>query len=369
MSGEWAHGPFRKEQLFRLPALGVASRDVTLKGSDLLDLQSGEIETGTTLLPCHPDVAADLSKLAHADVHETDLRFSPTGSGRTVVIYRDSVPVLQLKLHYPNKIGRFERDLYLYKWMASLERSRLFSEAYDERNEDWSYYEEATGHFLDSGLHKGFGNIIRPLFPRGLSVAEFKFVPGFSLFAKPVYGKHSVFSALQTHFAWTEEIAVKKILISLIELYFNLALRYGLMPELNAQNVVFAFSNDGRRVVPCIRDMQDVYVDQSFAKSDNFLTYKYLSADDADLEKRRSFSFDFKLCEYFLVPMAREIARHSRCPDARFNEIVDFLRQTVRNCLSTQGDYFGDTSMYAYSKSADASAIGFVTHSSARLRS
>lgn len=369
VSGDWAHSPFRNDQLFRLPALEVSSRDVTSKGKDLLELQTGDMETGKTLLPCHPDVAADLAELTHTDVHDTELWFSPTGSGRTVVIYRDDLPILQLKLHYPDKIGRFERDLYLHKWIASLERSRLFSEAYNDRSEDWSFYDENLGHFLDSGLHKGFGNIIRPMCPRGLSRTQFKFVPSFSLFSTPFNGKSSVYSALKSHFSWTEETAVEKILVSLVKLYFKLALSYGLMPELNAQNIVFAFSNDGQRVVPCIRDMQDVYVDRSFAKNESYLTYKCMSADDVDLHKRRSFSFDFKLCEYFLAPMVREIASASSCPEGKFNEVIDYLRQTVRSCLSQQEGYFRDTSMYAYSRSVDAAAMDFIMHSCARLRS
>lgn len=335
---------------FKLPAAVVPRNDVTTTfGAQLAEMGNRTPSEDDPIdFHFHPALNPSVLWSCPMELSENRLDASPTASVRTVANLTEHGRIEYfVKLHFPSLLGRFERSLQLHKWAASLERSRLFKEAYQDKRMEWSFLEEFSGQFYSgSNSNSAFGNIFRSSFPFGHEEDNsFLIIPAFSLFAKPHVGTTSIIQAIRVKHGWTVDECLEHFAISTIDMYFELWLDFGLMPELNAQNLLFLYDMNDGKIMPVVRDMQDTYVDQEIIHRPYCITYKCISGGDEITQARRSFSFDFKLGEYFLHPLIKSLSIRSKSDDLdrgllwRLREhIAEKIKGTA--CLPEGATYF-----------------------------
>ena len=346
----WSYSPRAETPYFKIGSIKVDPKLVTRFGTDELNLLNGNHEDGTFNMLCHPDTISSNNSFLKKEC-ENEFIFCPTASGRTVALFKDNKFVTQIKLHYPMILGRYSRDLHLHKWLASLERSRLMKDAYINSSIRWSFFEEKSGHFFSSLDSPGFGNILRSRSPIGIDRNEYLFVPAFSLFCQPFNGDSTIYKSLAEKYGWDQSIAIENFITSVITMYLYLALDYGILPELNSQNIVFSVNKETGDVIPCIRDMQDVYIDLEIAKTVNLVNYKVLKHTSPHKKQRRSFSFDFKLGRYFLMPMYSALHSFYSSKDAMFtSRLPSSVIELVQSRLDNNPNYFDGQTVYGYAK-------------------
>ncbi|WP_160050489.1 hypothetical protein [Nocardiopsis sp. FR4] len=264
-------------------------------------------DSSNVLVPVHP-------LAGHSDVLESPtLRCVPTASVRTVAVLSPESDVLGfLKLHFPGKIGRFSRDLYHFKWLASLEASAALEQASALAGGIY-YLPEDYGWFCEPRLGsstRGWGTLGRTI---GADLLQQPLIPAFSILAKtsrnPTY---PLLTELRDRLDWTMDAAFENVIGKLIDSYVLLARDWGLLPECNAQNVLYSIGLNGSTCAPVFRDMGDLFKDMVIRRrrglSCQFTSYKTIDEDAPDLYERRSFSYDFKLGCYILAPMIAAIA-------------------------------------------------------------
>lgn len=344
---EGAQDPRSPRLGYPLPLLRVPSPLVTRHGD--WSFTGGPLPPadGTFEFPLHPAMASRLLAL----YSEHQLSPPPLSSGpiavpmasaRTVALLEPSGAVSRhLKLHYPGTIGRFPRDLSLFKWSASLDRSERVKQALVDRGLGL-LLPEVGGALVELPINdRGFGYIVRSArpIPVGDAVTQ-RLVPAFAIWARPPVGEERILTALaRTRQITPQELAIQ-MATGVVRLYFDMALRTGLMPELNAQNLGFVIGDADGTITPCIRDMQDVFVDAAQAPSQldaRLGDYKTLNQESADLTERRSFSYDFKLGMYVLEPLGRAASGDGTLSDV----FLDSVRGTARECVTDHATYFG----------------------------
>lgn len=325
---------------FELPWLAVAAERVTRLG----DHHVGGPKPGKDELwfPLHPATAEALA----AGNHRAEIVYQgevvPMASGRTVAMIQGTVVTGQLKLHYPGVLGRFSRDLHLFKVIASLDRSRRMAMALRECHAPIALMAERGGAVLewqDGGRAIGYICRDQPSTAGPL-------IPLFSLWATAPIGNRTALEEIATLLNRPKVEIVDSILTAIIDAYFYLALEHGLMPELNAQNLVLEIVGDTIRL--WIRDMQDVFVDCAQApwQRDPVLSdYKLLTTEGADILQRRSFSYDFKLGSYIIAPLLSALEPRNA------SHMAMSIRQHVSRLLSNHPNYFPNQVWYRYRQS------------------
>jgi len=131
--------------------------------------------------------------------------------------------------------------------------------------------------------------------------------------------------------AWSFAGVLDLVVRPLVEGYEFLALQVGMLPECNAQNVLLEVNptTSATRVVH--RDLMGFFKDLDFGlvgETDAFGMNRYhtIGRSIGDTRMRRSFAFDFKLGEYVLDPLGREIA-------GIFNLTVEEVEAAVRDVI------------------------------------
>ena len=132
---------------------------------------------------------------------------------------------------------------------------------------------------------------------------------------------------------------VSDVLIALIRMYFTMTFDLGLMPEINAQNLLVERTESRSR--PVVRDLgraeRLLHVRRQNGGRAPVVspTYKVIDGD-SDLEfaqVRHSFSFDFKLTYYVVVPFLEAVMEI--LPDANFT--LETVRAYVRDEIARRG--------------------------------
>jgi hypothetical protein len=200
---------------------------------------------------------------------------------------------------------------------------------------------EIGGGILESPLtQSAFGYVVRSATPGPIADRFDRLIPSFSLWATPPSGTERLLAALARRIGKSPLQVVAQFLTRLVRFYLYLALEWGLLPELNAQNLLVAVCFEAGELIPCVRDMQDVFVDavQAPRQFDARLSdYKTLTPRSADVHERRSFSYDFKLGVYVLDPL---IAQASEDPGVR-DDLVELVRRLASEHLEGVPQYFG----------------------------
>ncbi len=251
------------------------------------------------------------------------LRVAPTASGRTVWVHDLSAP-LHLKLHYPGVLGRVDRALPAIKAVAGWEISRDIVEAIDrgEAPNCLALLPETCARWWSPSLDPGtsIGLIARAASPYPQAVSGTYLIPVFALISRDSRAMDDapLLAQLLDRATNPESLLIERILQPLVRAYCYLAFERGLLPELNAQNVLLEVSSDHIPLRLVLRDMSRVekalHIRRGRGLSVSFLSAPYkcidTTADPGLAMIRHSFSFDFKLGLYCLAELVDTAAAH-----------------------------------------------------------
>ena len=377
-SGFGHHGTVAQEfwpengKVFRLPVVGMDPSDKIcrsgLPAPECLAL-AHHSATNYAYLCMHPQFYTQLS--AHKSIIGATPGFveaRATSSIRTVWVIENGVPQSFVKLHFPDIIGRFSRRIPLYSWLASLENSRMIAGALSDAPEGFAFLPETGGAFLESdGRVGGFGHIERSLRPLPETPDRRILLPYFSLWAKDsrLPEDPPIIESLIFEFALDFSACMRLFVEPLLAGYRHLAFSVGLLPECNAQNVIWEFDTKKRNARVVHRDLMGLFKDLDFGLASYSQEYPLNAYHTiglrvvTDTQLRRSFSFDFKLGQYVLEPLMNQFSRIFRLP-------IDQVRGAMKACstaiLQWPNEYFpGDGMAYGYPKQTDVGRDSYIS--------
>ena len=290
-------------------------------------------------IPVHPLALDEKFSELEPTFH---LKCTATSSGRTLALLQNNSVCSFLKLHFPGCLGRFNRDIPLYSWVASLSISAELQSTGNNIPDNTAFLIESGGVYIESDFN--FGSIFRASdpFPKR---KYFRILPAFSLIMAGPERDYSI-ELLRTIFSQNIKLEqfVELALKPIIDSYFWLSLKRGLIPECNAQNVLFCLDSlpIEKAWTVVFRDFADFFVDFEMRKENNlhnnFARYKNIGgwAIEKDLYERRSFAFDYKLSQYLLRPLI-EVA--SRAYGWKETELQKNVKSIVENIIPIK-DYF-----------------------------
>ncbi|MBI5275981.1 MAG: hypothetical protein HY854_05920 [Burkholderiales bacterium] len=295
---------------------------------------------------------------------------APTASGRTVLAVGDK-PFF-VKLHFPGRIGRFNRAMPLYKWIGAKESAHYLREFLRGGLRSFSHLDEVGGVFAESERGPGFGTVYRDLPERTVSAGA-ALLPAFSLFSRDHRNAAdpSLLAQILERWRMDADSFIEVFVAPLVHSYVQLAVEAGLIPECNAQNVLFRVLMHSEKVEIYFRDMEDLWKDltvrESLGLESSCVPYHTIrQSEGSDYFERRSFLFDFKFGEYLVVPLIEEAARFLRI---RSSDLVSATRRIVRDAWSVSPGYFPyGTDWFRYPRERDVSRSHYERTSHARFR-
>lgn len=300
------------------------------------------------------------------------LKGVPTASQRTYAILEPSADQTILgyaKLHHPGVIGRFNRSLTLYQWIHSLEVSRTLVQQRQHWPRDFSLMVEYGGTYVETTADtSGFGALYRsnPVLAGAEKSSPDWIIPAFSLLGDPEAGFESLplLEFVLLLLDDNRQNGFGELVRRLMSVYVWMACEQGLIPELNAQNLLLVASTTEGRVWMCVRDMADVFQDLDMSVHGSampFSRYKAIGRDVShDLHQRRSFAYDFKLGRYVLLPLARE---YCRMTGSDLESVTHMIRAVGRELFAPYKGYFqSETEWWSYPAVADVGRGDYVAH-------
>jgi len=361
------YSPFSDSPSFSLPVHAV-DRLQCIQVGDIPYIWAQEIlDAGKIPIPLHPDVQQEIIERydrLDGQVH-IHLEVVPLANARTVFPRCENDTPHFVKLHYPHIIGRFTRDLYLFKWLSGLENSRELFSIQKRFPSCFGFLHESSGTFVEGTTgNPGFGILYREFTPRPRRNHHLM-VPAFSLFARRALRKDTRPLLIQLLEKQTSpfEAFLRDFIHPILISYTFLVCECGLIPECNAQNILFELdlsSGDTRFI---LRDLTDVFKDLSLRRElglhDTFCTYKSIDKKQSkDFFQRRSFAYDFKLGSYLLRPLAKCFSDEMKIPLSR---VIGAIREEARAIWSKYGDYFYPPGRwYAYPPETDVGRDSYI---------
>jgi len=267
-------------------------------------------------IPIHPDFSKKI------DLESFEWQFSafdnyPTASSRTLLSVTKS-NLFYLKLHYDGILCRVKRSLPYRKAIAEVEMSKYFKNFIDKNsiNNFGILASPFCNTYYDDKEENQFSAIIREFAPYPYKNEERFLIPFFSLFSKDVFNPNDesiLFQLLKT-FSNPEDIFYHKIIFPIIDIFVKIILHEGLIPEINAQNLLLEINEELEIKRIIFRDLMGVEKDLTLRDScglkNDFdsINYKSISIEDPLYFKRHSFSYDFKLSQYIIEPLVVNFA-------------------------------------------------------------
>jgi hypothetical protein len=248
-----------------------------------------------------------------------------SASGRTVWLYLPQYGYWsrwQLKLHYPNILGRLTRPLPFYRAVSGVEVSNALKSLPrdDSIFEDASFMLESAARVWQSqiGVENAIGLVVRDTIPYPRISGNSIFIPLFSLWSSDINKRmhRTALEWLQLYSGLTASDLQERLVVLLVRSYCRLAAK-GLHPEMNAQNCLIEASPARIRIV--FRDLTDAEKNRQaieiagLQSSFGLTSKRFVDAriDRAHAEKRLSLSYDFRLGDYVLDPLISTLARHT----------------------------------------------------------
>lgn len=241
-----------------------------------------------------------------------------------------------LKLHYPGVLGRVRRELPLEKAMAGFEVSaELERELAAGTVGGFALLREVGYRSALAGDGRSSWSFLEREsrgFPAGRTEAVL--VPAFALFSLDRSAPQDPPLLWQLHDSFARGSSAREWLLGtiiepLIDTYLSATFGLGLMPEVNAQNLLFEVSADGVGR-PVLRDMGRVekllHVRRERGLSGTFRSSPYktldLTLEQDGTQVRHSFSYDFKLGGYVLEPLLACLAGRASAELAAWRRAV-----------------------------------------------
>lgn len=265
-----------------------------------------------------------------------------TASGRTFILAEDDIPPYHAKLHYPGMLGRVNRHLPFHKAVAGNEvAAELALFLVLHSGVDWAMLREPTVVAIQGSEDrpdtesKDVCFILRSHEPYpSINAHNLALIPSFSLFGHDAHRPQD--DTLIAQILHSAGVSWRRFLdmfvIATLRYYWTMVASLGLMPELNAQNLLFEVSRDLSVVRPVFRDMSRVeklmHVRRRQGRTMEFVSGQYKVVDfdeDPDTARtRHGFSFDFKLSQYIIKPILLEV---SRCTHTPFDIVLSYCRE------------------------------------------
>lgn len=263
-------------------------------------------------LPVHPDVVPMLGRMHRRRVVTSTRPFPwvvPTASPRTVVAWAFGTAPCYVKLHYPAPLGRFGNDLTDEKLSVPVQLSQYLGERSEEGVPsvlpEPAAIEAAVG--VDGSV---MGALVRDM-PE-LAADESDVIPAFALFGTdwlspdepPLVERWLSSEPNPTH------ALVASVLEPILDSFWALSIRFGLIPEPHAQNILISLSEGLRPRRVIWRDIQGFSRDwrRVPARLRALGAYR-LIPDGPGAPARRSYLIDWMLGTYVFDPLLRAADR------------------------------------------------------------
>lgn len=263
-----------------------------------------DLYAGDEFIFLHPDwLQLPLIKTDSLGTIYDGIRVIPTSSVRTVRVPNQKY---YIKLCYPGKIGRIERDLKYPHLISGIEiTDLLFHMSEQNCSKFFSFMPEIGGKLYETSISLGY--IIREILSDDY---EYILIPAFSLFSTDTITPNDPLILTQIMNNKRDKISflLNDICIPLIDIFFDCAFKEGLIPEMHSQNILIAFDSEFNVKKILLRDLESVDKDVSIRKKlglSAFRSYphKCIVQEDEYYLIRHSFMYDYKLCEYLLDPL------------------------------------------------------------------
>ncbi|WP_414474377.1 IucA/IucC family C-terminal-domain containing protein [Microvirga sp. M2] len=216
------------------------------------------------LFAVHPETWANDTVEGLGDIRalprDTPIRVAPTASTRTVLALEPpkNVPGHFLKLHYPVRISRFNRELRLKNIHNSVAVSRDLANL---RFDKFAYLPDTLGIAFGAD-EQSWGFLIRETWPRPFVTGRF-LIPCFALYAGDLNHPDApplLVQMIDRLAAEPVPFVINRVFAPVVECWARVARERGILLESHAQNTLLEVDRDfvPRRVVH--RDF-DVWVD------------------------------------------------------------------------------------------------------------
>jgi hypothetical protein len=321
-----AYDPYVGNSTFRLPYYGFHIDDIgVFCPADSSPARHLFIHNEHCMFPIHPDMVEKFSKGFGLDEFNPEniidyFTVTPLANARTVSYHSKSGPI-HIKLHYESILGRVFRSLPHTKAVAGPEISFELMQCMNRKSSPKSFAilpeEMAIVKRTSSDLLPEVGAVLRNgnTYPH----IDGRFLlPFFALFSRDQKSPEDplLLSQILRLSPNPEETLLDEIIGRILECYEFLTFDRGLVPEINAQNILLEIDRDGtpRRIV--FRDFQGFEKDLTIRRQSglplDFHSYPY-KCIDRDVDEthyfiRHSFSYDFKLGCYIFDELL-EIAK------------------------------------------------------------
>ena len=354
--------PLHGEATIEIPCFDF-SNFIHWIGDNTFDSNTKGCKLKECLIPVHPDIV-DSSTMADWLARKRPVSIItaiPSSSSRTVFVLDNNEPKYFFKLHYDRLLGRFNRSLNERRIKAALEVNADLVSIISDVPSGFSFLPEFAGIIVkdEDKVPSSFGAILRGLQPVGKKNDDHAIIPLFSLFSRDTRNPKDP-PLLCELFPYDHPLTVflEELIDIILNSYFFLAVRHGLIPEWNAQNLLISINKDGQIVGIVCRDLQGTYRDLAFrsTKLPNIDqgSYKVLECNNKyqciSAQLQRSYLFDFKLGEYVLTPLLRTAAL---CFGVKKGDVKILIKDRVKhiiNNLGVQKNYFPDNNIWVAQK-------------------
>ncbi|WP_112662112.1 IucA/IucC family C-terminal-domain containing protein [Microvirga flavescens] len=283
------------------------------------------------LFPVHPEIWANETIEGLAEIsgfpREAPIKVAPTASTRTVLALEHprECPDHFIKLHYPVRISRFNRELRRQNIHNSVAVSRDLANL---RFEKFAYLPDALG--ITFGIdEKSWGFLVREARPRPFIENRF-LIPCFALYAGDLKHPDACPLLVQMIARLAVEPAsfvIREIFTPIVECWAAAARERGILLESHAQNTLLEVDQDliPRRVVH--RDF-DVWVDLEARKRAGlempFLGRGMAADTDEAIKQHYSLVYDLFIGHHFFDYVLRVLKSHYTIDE-------EIVRAQVRN--------------------------------------
>jgi hypothetical protein len=283
----------------------------------------------------------------------------PTSSGRTVMIA--NLKRYYIKLHFDRTLGRVNRSIPYKKALASIETSKIIETGIEKHilPKQFGMMREIGAKVFWPTSDYSCSYIIREAgytFSEKINI-EYVF-PLFTLFSSDHKNEISddTKSTQETvckiihKMRSNPDIFLENIVFLLVDTHFKLITELGLQYEFNAQNLLLTFNKNLVCNGIVLRDFMGVEKDFGFHNKywpDNFLSesYKFIYTTDSTYQIRHSFSFDFKLTEYVIIPLIEAL----NVSITKKEKLYSAIKEKCNNWINTlPNDYLPKNCWYKH---------------------
>lgn len=345
------YSPLNGGKGYPLPCFVFPIDDLLLYGKNPSVLEKLSI-FGDVHFFIHPDVLKNLYKKYGREKvkkhKKNSINVSPTANGRTVLSTESNFPYF-IKLHYDSILGRCRRELPYRKAISGVEISAIVERHLSQNGiEQVGILKEINSvnlirienHEVDMGF------VIREFRVYPYISNKTLLIPFFALFSKDRFNPKDALLLTQILDKYKNplEVLFDRIVCPVLVFYTTLVFDLGLIPEINAQNLLLEldFNLNPLRIV--FRDFQGVEKDLTLREQlkldNNFSSfpYKCISSINKEYFIRHSFSYDFKLGEYIFEELANFASKHYNCEVENFRHIIIERFRSLAN--GRESDYF-----------------------------